>query len=114
MSHYDLDRLAFRDFLERIAAGTYTPRGKRLVEECTPAPDLKAVQERQEVHSEIARTLEGDDRPPFEPVPDLDSILSALTKPGVIIEGEQLWDMRTTIAALEMIGKYFAGSGKAL
>ncbi len=114
MSHYDLDRLAFRNFLERIAAGTYTPRGKRLVEECTPAPDLKAVQERQEVHSEIARTLEGDDRPPFEPVPDLDSILSALTKPGVILEGDQLWDMRTAIAVLEMIGKYFAGSGKAL
>ena len=112
MSHYDLDRLAFRDFLERIAAGTYTPRGERLTVEYTPLQDLKSVLDRQQVHSELARTLDGDHRPPFAPIPDVESVLTAMSKSGSILEGELLWDMRTTLEALDGIGRYFTGGGK--
>lgn len=112
MSHYDLDRLAFRDFMARIAAGTYTPRGIRLMEEYTPAESLPAVLDRQEVQSEVTRVLEGEDRPPFAPIPCIDSVVSALSKADMVLKGQQLWDLHMVLEALEATGRYLAAHGR--
>lgn len=98
----------------RIAGGTYTPRGKQLMVQYYPANNLTTVLDRQSVHSEVSRVLDGDAQLPFTQIPELDGILSALSKPGSTLTGEKLWDLRIALEGLEAAGKFIAGEGKEL
>ncbi len=79
-----------------------------------PAIDLTAVLDRQSVHAEVSRVLHGDTQLPFTQIPEIEGILSALSKPGSTLTGEQLWDLRSALEGLEAAGGFFAGGGSEL
>lgn len=106
LGEYHLDRLDFPVLLIVMARGTYTPRGRRLIEGLTPGADLEEVHERQQVQGEVTRHAEGEDRIPLASIPDVDGLLSRLKKPGAELEGEQLWDVRVVFKTADEVGAF--------
>ncbi len=112
MRQYDLDRLAFGDLLERIAAGTYSPRGGARLIRSHPLTDLPAVQQQQRVHVEVDRTLDAEAHPPFESIPEVDPLLPRLVAVGARLDATELWDLRLVIGALHAMGRYLTREGR--
>jgi DNA mismatch repair protein MutS2 len=106
LGEYHLDRLDFPALLSVMARGTYSPRGRRLLEELRPAADLEEVHERQEVQAEVTRHAVGESRIPLADLPDVDDLLSRLKKPGAELEGERLWDLRMVVRTVDEVGAF--------
>ncbi|MFO7767709.1 MAG: Smr/MutS family protein [bacterium] len=106
MNEPDLARLGYHDVLIRMARGTFTPRGSRRLNALRPAEDAPEVHRRQQVHAEAARRASGDERIPLREIPGLDPLLKRLRKPGVVLEGPELWDIRLGMGLLDELGAY--------
>jgi len=111
VSQYDLDRLSFPELLERIAKGTWSPRGERLLRSTSPLGDLTAVHDQQQVIAEINRAIEGQPRIPFNLVPDVEGQLARLQQRGAVLDGLELLDLATTVRALDELGEWTSSQG---
>ncbi|MFC1595423.1 endonuclease MutS2 [Gemmatimonadota bacterium] len=111
MRHFDLDRLSFRDLLERIARGTFTPRGGRTLESSYPLESLPAVHNHQGVVSEVSRALDGSPRLPFQSIPEVEDNLLRLRQTGAVLDGVGLRDLGTVAAALDELREWTHSHG---
>ncbi len=111
MKHYDLDRLSFSDLLERIAHGTYTPRGGRILGSTHPLDSVQAIHDQQCVVSEVSRAVDGSPRLPFQSLPEVEDHLKRLRQTGAVLDGVELRDLGTVATALDDLGEWAQSCG---
>jgi len=111
VSRYDLDRLSFTDLLERIAGGTWSPRGNRLLQNTRPLGDIDAVHDHQQVVAEVGRAIDGQPRIPFTELPDADEHLKRLQQSGAVLDGGALRELGNVVRALDELGSWTAANG---
>ncbi|MFC1545592.1 hypothetical protein ACFL44_02760, partial [Gemmatimonadota bacterium] len=106
MKHYDLDRLSFGELLERIAQGTYTPRGGTALRNTLPLEDVGAIQAQQEVISEVGRATDSSPPIPFNTIPEVDDQLKRLRRTGALLDSVELRDLALVSRLLDALGEW--------
>ncbi len=115
VSQKTLERLDWRQVLEKLAKHAQTPHGRRLLLGSDPGEiiptdlfesDLEGMRDRQAETSEARSTLRDGDRPPLAAAVDVQGALLRARKGGVL-SARELLGIGATLSALRQTARFF-------